>query len=159
MSNKQRQTTTNKPLIVESLEPQYQDAVFMLFGGMTYQKIAKECNVKYGTVRLWFMTGGLCEPAYKELLALRARENRRKFKSLNKKFEEYAPDALETLHNSTKAGNWKAAESLLDRAGFSPVNKIKAEVENTDDKEVSELVQELRGYVKSDNLQSDKKTA
>src|SRR4051794_36027310 len=105
-SGKQKSTSVNKTFLYQGLAQRHQDAVLMLYGGFTYQRIAKELNVKYGTIRDWFMTGGICKPAYDELLKEHSKENRRKVKKIDKKIDEYLPDALETLYTAARSGNW-----------------------------------------------------
>ena len=159
MADRQEPTITDRNYLFQSLDQQYQDAILMHFDGIRYKQIAKELNVKYGTVRDWFMKGGICCAAFQELLDIRSKENKKKAKKIEKKFEEYAPDALETLYESAKAGNWKAAESLLDRAGYSPVQKIKTETDNGDLDKVAEAIDKLSEYAKSTIDTSDKNTA
>lgn len=150
MADKEQPTTTsNKSFLYETLDQQYQDAILMLYGGWSYQRIAKELKITYGAIRRWFMTGGICKPAYDELLKEHAKENRRKVKKIDKKIDEYLPDALETLYTAARSGNWKAAESLLHIGGKVPVQKIKAEVETKEnDEKIKESAKQIAEYVR-----------
>lgn len=148
MANIQPDTAEHKLYIVDTLEPNHQQAVYLRFGGTDYIDIARECEVIYSTVRHWFAKNGVCYAALKQLNDERSRENRARFKKLDKKIEEYAPDALETLHQRAKV-SWKAAESLLHIAGKVPVQKIKAEVENKEsDNKIKESAKQIADYVR-----------
>lgn len=157
MSKRQKQTIPDKKYLVDSLEPNYQKAIFMRLDGRSHIDIMNTLDCGYTTVRNWFMKGGICHAAYQELLAEVSRERREQFNKLNEKFEEYAPDALETLHSKSKV-SWKAAESLLDRAGFSPVQKIKAEVENKEnDEKIEQSANKIADYVRQNLADGNQK--
>src|SRR5205807_10289735 len=91
----QEDTSIHTAYLVDNLEKVHQEAVYMRFGGKEYMEIAEELKVAYTTVRHWFASDGICYAAHKQLADERSRENRKKFKQLDKKIQEYAPDALE----------------------------------------------------------------
>ena len=144
MSVQQNATERNKTLLLDGLDQQYQDAVMLLYGGFTYQRIAKECKVTYSSVRRWFMSGGICKPAYDELLRQKTKENKKLAKQIDAKLKEYAPEALETLYKAAKTGNWLAAQSLLDRAGYSPLNRAQVTIDPDVKNRVMEILREGR---------------
>src|SRR4051812_36080566 len=133
-----------KHYLVDDLEPKHQEAIFLRIEGAEYQYIAKRLEYSYTYVRELFSNGegGLCKPAYDELRREIDVENRRRFEKLQEEMERAAPEAFTHLRLAAKK-NWKAAESLLDRAGFAPLQKIKAEVDNGDLDKVSEVIDKL----------------
>ncbi len=113
----------------------------------TILEISNQLKVTYGTAQNWFTKGGECYEAYKQITKHLTRERMKAAKRLNKKFVEYAPEMLDTLYRVGKH-NWKSAESLLDRAGFSPVEKIEQKIDLKGDKDMREAAKELREHAK-----------
>ncbi len=159
MADEQNATERNSSYLFESLEAEQQEAVLYAFSGWPYPRIAKEIKRPYATVRRWFMTGGICKPAYDELIKQQAKENRKQLKKIADKIQEALPDALETLHKSAKGGNWKAAESLLHIGGHAPLTKIQATIDNTDKEHVMAILKELRSDGNTTAVRQDKTTS
>jgi len=143
--------------LIDTLKPIYQQAIIARLDGADYQEIAVECKVNYSVVRGWFSSSkdGFCKAAYEEITTAQAHEAIERYDDLTTKFKEYAPDALETLRRAAKR-SWKAAESLLDRSGFTPEQKIKQTTENSADAEKLKLLRAILHGPKKD-VQAHKK--
>src|SRR3954465_7389522 len=78
-----------KHYLVDDLEPNHQEAVFLRIEGAEYQYIAKRLKYNYTYVRELFSNspGGLCKPAYDELRAEIDAENRKRFERLQDEME------------------------------------------------------------------------
>lgn len=148
-----------KHYLVDDLEPKHQEAVFLRIEGAEYQYIAKRLQYSYTYVRELFSNGegGLCKPAYDQLRAEIDYENRKRFEKLQQEMEQAAPEAFTHLRLAAKK-NWKAAVSVLDRAGFAPVQKVKAEVDTGDLDKVAEAIDKLGDYARQITTPSDEGT-
>lgn len=147
MATKRNRTNINE-LRFDQLEPTQQEAILLVFDGWRYEKIAERLKVRYGTIRAWFMTGGICKPAYDQLLKDQAKANMEILEKMNDEIQKALPDALKELIRSAKRGNWQAAVALLDRGGYSPTQKIEATIDQGEKEEVMGLIKELREKVK-----------
>jgi hypothetical protein len=84
-------------------------------------------------------------------------ENRERFVKLRETMEEAAPEAFTSLRLSAKK-SWKAAESLLHMAGFTPEQKIKQTVENIENEEtVKQSANQIAEYVRQNLASGNKK--
>lgn len=111
----------------DGLEPKYRVAIELKLRSVSYQDIAdhEEIKVTRDTVKSWFKKDGLLYEAYQERKKERTEEIEERFADADSRIKELVPDALNAYEVSIKKrGSWKAAESLLDRAGFQPVQKV-----------------------------------
>src|SRR5690349_10466402 len=91
---------------------------------------------------------GVCYAAYEQLREEQSIENRERFVKLRETMEEAAPEAFTRLRLATKK-SWKAAESLLHIAGFTPEQKIKQTVENIENEEtIKESANKIAEHVR-----------
>jgi hypothetical protein len=114
----------------EKLDPIYQYVIELRLMGASSKHIAndptisKSLGIKHQTVRTWFAINGMLYAAYQEEKREWTKENRQRVKEIKSSLEGIGPDAVQAYRKAIAASNWKAAESLLDRIGFKPKDKV-----------------------------------
>lgn len=145
-----------KRYLIDDLEPIHQEAIYLRLEGAEYQYIAKRLKYSYTHVRRLFAEGGICKAAYEELRDEVNIEKREKFGKLKEEIEQAAPEAFNYLRIAARR-NWKAAESVMHIAGFTPLQKVEAKVENTNIGKVRETADEIADYVRQNITSGNQK--
>ena len=148
-------TNTDRHYFIDDLTEMQQKAIFMRLEGADNFQIAKITGFSYGYVKNLFFKGGLCFRAYRQLRDEMKAENRRAFKKIVKKFEEGAARAERTLYRASQR-DWKAAVEYLGLAGMVKVQKIKAEVNDSEEKALRDIIKKGRELNEHNNTPADR---
>lgn len=137
-----------KTYTFEELEPRHQRAIELRLKNMAYHDISKDklIDVAPETVRGWFAKGGICVHAYQVERKQRILDMKERMRDFENKIEALTPDALIVLEQKMRSGNLKAAQDILDRAGYIAVQKVEDVTE-------SEGVKLLKALMKHDEKQ------
>lgn len=110
------------------IRPRHKEIARRLVLGQTQTEICRDLNMSTSRMSI------ICNsPLFKILVSKLEEERNQDTVDVGKQLREIAPNALEiverTMYNgATESLKLKAAESILDRAGFSTINKAQIEV-------------------------------
>ncbi len=111
----------------DEIEPKYRLAIELKLRGVSYTDIAEHEQIQssYNTIKHWFTQKGLLYDIYQWRKKEWKEEVKERFASVDSTIEDLTPDALEAYRFAIKKKkSWMAAESLLDRAGFKPAERL-----------------------------------
>jgi hypothetical protein len=130
----------------DSLEAWQQYAIDLRLDGYLYRQITILLNqiltegkkkeelenleyFKESRIRTWFMSGGLCEYAYRQKKKERAKERSNIWKEVKEQIRDGAVEAIATLKRRMRSKNeavsTRAAENFIRLAELEPEQKIK----------------------------------